>query len=247
MDSSYTSWQSILDLPEHTSTQIDIMLHQPHPAIFRPTLTVVVTHHIFIIGVRIFSEISFDQLPGLIFCKSKQNINMIHVAQIDSYRVLHLQLDTLEDHKFVLIERRTCDLVGSVQAHYQDINYHTVELVDEGGELETHQQTVEVCMVHIFEVHYYVVFGSHVVSYVMIHNQPKKSVKQSQIYLLKHFIQSRLHQHQRLLLGSIPHSVQIVDTLTIFIDQKRWRLGITWFNPVREQSSLIGFIPKILI
>lgn len=102
-------------------------------------------------------------------------------------------------------------------------------------------------MVHVLEVHYYVVFGCHVVSYIMVHNQPKKSVKQSQIYLLIHFVKSCLHQHQRLLLGSIPHSVQVVDTLTIFIDQKRWRFGITRFDPVGEQSSFIGFIPKILI
>jgi len=114
MNSSYTSWQSILNLPEHTSTQIYIMLHQPHPTIFWPTLSIVITHHIFIIWIRVFSKISLDQFSCLIFCKSKQNINMVDISQIDSYRMLHLQLDTLEDHKFILIERRTCYLIGSI-------------------------------------------------------------------------------------------------------------------------------------
>lgn len=35
------------------NSQIHIMLHQPHPGITRPTLLIVVTHNVLIVGVRV--------------------------------------------------------------------------------------------------------------------------------------------------------------------------------------------------
>ena len=41
--------------------------------------------------------------------------------------------------------------------------------------------------------------------------------------------------------------MEVVYALAPFIHEKGWRLRITGFDPVREESSLICFVPEILI
>lgn len=42
------------------------MLHQPHASITWPTLLVVIANNIFIVGVRMLSQVPLDQIPGII-------------------------------------------------------------------------------------------------------------------------------------------------------------------------------------
>lgn len=60
---------------------------------------------------------------------------MIYIAEIYSDRMFCLQLDRLEQHELVLLLWRSCNLVGSIETHYQDIDYQCVKLEDEGSEL----------------------------------------------------------------------------------------------------------------
>ncbi len=63
--------ETILDIPEHSSTQIDVMLHESHPSIAWPALLVVVADNVLVVGVRMFSQVavggegvSVQQLKG---------------------------------------------------------------------------------------------------------------------------------------------------------------------------------------
>ena len=50
-----------------------------------------------------------------------------------------------------------------------------------------------------------------------------------------------------MILTAVPNSMKIVNSLAIFVQQKRWRFSVTRLDPVGEQSSLVSFIPKILV
>ena len=41
------------------------MLHQPHPAVTRPALFVVVAHNVLVVGVGVLREVALDELAGL--------------------------------------------------------------------------------------------------------------------------------------------------------------------------------------
>lgn len=52
--------QSVLDLPKHRAAQIYVVLHQPHAAVFGPAFPVVVPHHVLVVWIRVFSQISLN-------------------------------------------------------------------------------------------------------------------------------------------------------------------------------------------
>ena len=45
--------QAVLNVPEHSTTKINVMLHEPHAGISGPAFPVVVAHNVFIIWVRV--------------------------------------------------------------------------------------------------------------------------------------------------------------------------------------------------
>lgn len=53
-----TSWKYNL--------QVDIMLHQSHTSVPGPTLLVVVTNNVFIVGIRMLSQVPLNQIPCII-------------------------------------------------------------------------------------------------------------------------------------------------------------------------------------
>ena len=59
--------QAVLNIPEHRPTQVDVMLHQPHASISRPTLLVVIADYVLVVWVRVLRQIPLDQVPGF-FC-----------------------------------------------------------------------------------------------------------------------------------------------------------------------------------
>lgn len=46
--------------------QVDIMLHQSHAGVTWPTLLVVVTNYVFVVGVRVLRQVPLNQIPGLV-------------------------------------------------------------------------------------------------------------------------------------------------------------------------------------
>lgn len=42
------------------------MLHQSHASVTWPTLLVVIANNIFIVGIRVLSQVPLNQIPGII-------------------------------------------------------------------------------------------------------------------------------------------------------------------------------------
>lgn len=96
LDCGNRSGQTVLDVPEHSTTtgkntirkvmaaclqiwytnlnvqilrwnsQVDVMLHQSHACITGPALLVVITHNVLIVGVWVLSQVPLNQISGLI-------------------------------------------------------------------------------------------------------------------------------------------------------------------------------------
>ena len=45
--------------------QVDVMFHEPHPGISGPAFLVVVANNVLVVGVRVLSEVSLDELSSL--------------------------------------------------------------------------------------------------------------------------------------------------------------------------------------
>jgi hypothetical protein len=88
-----TSRKSVFDLPEHTSAKVNVMFHEPHSAVLGPALPIIITNHVFVVWIRIFSKISLNKLPCFIFCKFEKDIEMINISQINPDWMLSLQLN----------------------------------------------------------------------------------------------------------------------------------------------------------
>jgi hypothetical protein len=86
--------------------------------------------------------------------------------------VSDLLLDIRECHELMGVVVRTSHICGSVQTQDQQVKYKTVELHDETRELEPMQDTVDVRVVHIFVGDHNIVLACHVVSQIMVHDQP---------------------------------------------------------------------------
>lgn len=82
-----------------------------------------------------------------------------------------LKLNTFEDHERVFVKGWSCNLICSIQAHYKQIYNQPIELIDKRSKLKPHNNSKKVSMIHIFKIYRYIIFGSHVISYIMIHNQ----------------------------------------------------------------------------
>jgi hypothetical protein len=104
------SGESVLHLPKHSSSQVHIMFHQPHPAVFGPAPLVIVPDDILVIGIGVFSQESLHKFPRLISHKPKHNVNMIHIPHVHSDGMAGLDLDGLEEHELVLVFRGSCEL-----------------------------------------------------------------------------------------------------------------------------------------
>lgn len=88
-------------------------------------------------------------------------------------------LNGLEDHKLVFIHGRSCDFIGAIEPHNQDIDDKAIELEYKRSKLQAHQQSIVVGMVHVLEIYHYVVLCGHIVSDVVVNDQPQEPVQQS--------------------------------------------------------------------
>ena len=59
-----------------------------------------------------------------------------------------------------------------------------------------------------------VVFGRHVISDVVVDDEPEQPVEESEIDLLVHLLEVRLQHDVTLALTRVPHILQVVDTYT---------------------------------
>lgn len=81
--------------------------------------------------------------------KPEENVDTVDVAAVEPDRVRRLRVDVLECQEVVGHLRRTGHLWWSLQTQNQQVQHQTVVLHDEWGELQTSDDTVTVCVVHV--------------------------------------------------------------------------------------------------
>ncbi len=158
-----------------------------------------------------------------------------------------LDFDGLEEHELVLVFRRSCELWCPAQTQDEQVDNHAVELEDEGCELKAHDNTIKVGMIHVFEIDADIVFGGHVISDVMVDDKPEETIQKSEIDLLIDFIETGLEQDKRLTLTGIPSTMQVIDALTVLVEQEWWGFVVGRLDPVGEESPFVSLVPQVLI
>ena len=88
--------QSIFDVPEDGSAQIDVVLHQPHPGVARPALLVVVADDVLVVRVRMFSQVTLDQIASLLGRESEENVDSVDVSGEKTNRVRYFGVNVLK-------------------------------------------------------------------------------------------------------------------------------------------------------
>ena len=86
------SWQAVLDIPEHSTPKINIMLHEPHASISGPALPVIVAHNVFIVRIRVLCEVALDQITSFFSWKPAKQV-------LDNQTVYSVTLIRLEEQK----------------------------------------------------------------------------------------------------------------------------------------------------
>jgi hypothetical protein len=87
LDSGQRSRKSILNLPESSTTKVNVMLHETHAAVTRPTLFIVVADYVLIVRIGVFGQESLDQVSAFVFHEAEQYENFVNVTTVESYRV----------------------------------------------------------------------------------------------------------------------------------------------------------------
>lgn len=57
----HRTWQAILDVPKHRSTEIDVVLHESHAGVAWPALLVVVTDDVFVVRVGMLGQVTLNE------------------------------------------------------------------------------------------------------------------------------------------------------------------------------------------
>ena len=174
-------------------------------------------------------------------------MNAVDIARVQPDGMGDFSGHVLEIKEIVGHLRRSGHFRGALQTQHQQIQHQTRVLSDERGELKAADDAVRVGVVHIFVVDDDVVLGRHVIGDVVIDDQPQQSIQQRQINLFVQLLEPRFQHDVTFTVRRFPHILEVVDSLTPFVNEERWRFSIGRFDPGREEPSLIGLVPEILV
>mmetsp|Transcript_45139 Transcript_45139/g.81182 ORF Transcript_45139/g.81182 Transcript_45139/m.81182 type:complete len:243 (+) Transcript_45139:3641-4369(+) len=223
------------------------MLHAAHAAVSWPAHLVVVSNDILIVGIWVLSQEPLDEIPRILLTEAEDHDETIHVTAVQANRMPELRVHVLEGEEFVGQLRWSCNFRGSRKTKHEEIQDKAVILEDERAKLQTLDETVRVCMVHVFVVDHNVVLGSHVVCNVVIHDQAQQTVEKSQVNLLGDVLELALQHNYTLSIGCVPDICQVIHTLAPLVDQQWCGLGVGWLDPIGEQVAMVTLIPQILV
>ena len=86
--------ESVLHVPEDRSTQVDVVLHEPHSSISGPALLVVVPHNVLVVGIRMLCEVALDQILGLLSCEAEHDVHLQCIVPLQ-----HINESSAQDHQ----------------------------------------------------------------------------------------------------------------------------------------------------
>ena len=156
-------------------------------------------------------------------------------------------MDVLEAQEGVGVLRRTRHFGGPVQAKDEEVEYEAIVLHNEAGVLDASDDAVQVGVVHVLVGDVDVVLGRHVVSDVLVEDQPQQPTEDVQINLLIHLFERRLQHHIALTIARHPHILQVVDSLAPLVGEVRGRLCVGRLNPGGEELPLVSLKPQVLV
>lgn len=130
-DGSERPRQRVLDIPEDCTTKVYIMLDKPHSTISGPAPLVVITDDVFVVRIRLNTEISLDKVSRLLSGESEQHMDTVDVSRVETDGVFGLDLSILELKETVGCFRKTGDFTGSLKTKDEKIKDETVVLEDE--------------------------------------------------------------------------------------------------------------------
>ena len=104
--------ESVLHVPEDCSTQVDIVLHEPHASISGPALLVVVPHNVLVVGIRMLCEVALDEILGLLSCEAEHDVHLQCMLSLQHINQLsaHNQQNELSAKLLVLLQSHQCIL-----------------------------------------------------------------------------------------------------------------------------------------
>jgi hypothetical protein len=111
-----------------------------------------------------------NQLPGFLLFKLKKDKEPVNIPAVHANRMSLLSSFVLEAHELIGLLGRASQIGCARESQRQQIQDQTVVLENEGGKLQTLEDSVRVCVVHVFVSQHYVVFSCHVVSDVVVNN-----------------------------------------------------------------------------
>ena len=149
------------------------MTHEPHPGVARPAFLVLVPNYILKIRIRLLRQEPLNEVSRFIGSESEEDPNFIHVSRVEPYGMPRLRcaIPELEEIIRLLWRWRASNFACSLQAKQQQIDDQAVELEHEGRELQTTNQAVRICVVHILIIQLNIVFRSDVIGQIVIHDK----------------------------------------------------------------------------
>jgi hypothetical protein len=144
--------QAVLDVPEHGAAKVHIVLNEPHTTVARPATLVVVPNDVIIRRIGVSAEIPLDEVAGLLSSEPEEDVELVDVTRVETNRMAGLRGRIAILQEVVRHLRWTGHLARTLKTEDEDIQNETIVLEDEGGELETTDKTISVCVCHVCNV-----------------------------------------------------------------------------------------------
>ena len=117
--------ESVLHVPEDCSTQVDIVLHEPHSSISGPALLVVVPHNVLVVGIRVLCEVALNQILGLLSCEAEHDVHLqciLSLQHINQFSA-HDQQNELSADKAASVTQELS--MHAAECHMQATSFQT--------------------------------------------------------------------------------------------------------------------------
>ena len=83
LDGGDGTGQSVLDVPENGTAEVDVVLHQTHASVARPAFLVVVADNVLVVGVGMLRQVALDQVASFFGREPEVNVDAIDVTRIE--------------------------------------------------------------------------------------------------------------------------------------------------------------------
>ena len=75
--------QSVLDVPENGTAEVDVVLHQTNASVTRPSFLVVVADGVLVVGVGMLRQVALDQVASFFGREPEVHVDAIDVTRIE--------------------------------------------------------------------------------------------------------------------------------------------------------------------